>query len=193
VSAEDNSTHSSQPMNMTKPFCQIVNLDEEQLLIYRYTLVIVQYIIPVCVISFVYIQVNLMNEMNEDYCEPRAITIDFSLFLHVKMAVKLWGSKTPGNAQDLRDITLLKNKKKVIKMLVIVVVSFCVAWFPLQTYNIVNVTLPEVNEYRHIHIIWFCCDWLAMSNSCYNPFIYGIYNVSRFCQIHFPRAFRHSH
>lgn len=96
------------------------------------------------------------------------------------MAVKLWGSKTPGNAQDLRDITLLKNKKKVIKMLVIVVVSFCVAWFPLQTYNILNVTWPEINEYRHINIIFLCCDWLAMSNSCYNPFIYGIYNVRKF-------------
>lgn len=94
------------------------------------------------------------------------------------MAVKLWGSKTPGNAQDVRDINLLKNKKKVIKMLVIVVVSFCVAWFPLQLYNVLQVTWPEINEYRYINIIWLCCDWLAMSNSCYNPFIYGIYNVS---------------
>lgn len=95
------------------------------------------------------------------------------------MAVKLWGSKTPGNAQDVRDLNLLKNKKKVIKMLVIVVVLFCVAWFPLQLYNVLQVTWPEINEYQHINIIWLCCDWLAMSNSCYNPFIYGIYNVSQ--------------
>lgn len=105
-------------------------------------------------------------------------------------------------------------------MLVIVVVLFCVAWFPLQMYNVLQVningvyyplpdktniegekgraitqlmyllaffflryvlqvTWPEVNEYQHINIIWLCFDWLAMSNSCYNPFIYGIYNVSR--------------
>lgn len=106
------------------------------------------------------------------------------LFFQLKMAVKLWGSKTPGNAQDVRDFNLLKNKKKVIKMLVIVVVLFCVAWFPLQMYNILNVTWPEVNEYRHINIIWLCFDWLAMSNSCYNPFIYGIYNVSIIKEIH---------
>jgi 7 transmembrane receptor (rhodopsin family) len=96
----------------------------------------------------------------------------------MQMAVKLWGSKTPGNAQDLRDITLLKNKKKVIKMLVIVVVLFGVAWFPFQMYFIIDVTIPEINYYQHINIIYFGCDWLAMSNSCYNPFIYGIYNVS---------------
>lgn len=29
------------------------------------------------------------------------------------MAVRLWGSKTPGNAQDTRDITLMRNKKRV--------------------------------------------------------------------------------
>ncbi|CRK91705.1 CLUMA_CG005351, isoform A [Clunio marinus] len=146
---KDNSTNVTLfTPNITKPFCQIVNLNDAEMLVYRYTLVLVQYIIPVCVISFVYIQ----------------------------MAIKLWGSKTPGNAQDVRDFNLLKNKKKVIKMLVIVVVLFCVAWFPLQMYNILQVTYPEINEYRHINIIWLCFDWLAMSNSCYNPFIYGIYN-----------------
>lgn len=29
------------------------------------------------------------------------------------MAVRLWGSKTPGNAQDTRDVTLMRNKKRV--------------------------------------------------------------------------------
>ncbi|KAL7019195.1 hypothetical protein ACKWTF_011042 [Chironomus riparius] len=137
--------------NITKPFCQNVNLSEIEMLAYKYVLVLVQYIIPVCVISFVYIQ----------------------------MAIKLWGSKTPGNAENSRDLNLLKNKKKVIKMLLIVVILFCLAWFPLQLYNVLNVTWPSINEYRHINIIFLCCDWLAMSNSCYNPFIYGIYNVSR--------------
>lgn len=66
-------------------------------------------------------------------------------------------------------------------MLVIVVVLFGVCWLPLQMYNILQVTWPQINSYRYINIIWFFCDWLAMSNSCYNPFIYGIYNVSISC------------
>lgn len=94
------------------------------------------------------------------------------------MAVKLWGSKTPGNAQNERDKALLRNKKKVVKMLVIVVLLFGFCWLPLQTYHILEVSWSDINTYRYINIIWFCCDWLAMSNSCYNPFIYGIYNVS---------------
>uniref|UniRef100_A0A182X431 G-protein coupled receptors family 1 profile domain-containing protein n=1 Tax=Anopheles quadriannulatus TaxID=34691 RepID=A0A182X431_ANOQN len=142
--------------NITVPFCKVVNFEHGEIQLYRYVLVLVQYFVPLFVISFVYIQ----------------------------MALRLWGSKTPGNAQDSRDITMLKNKKKVIKMLIIVVALFGVCWFPLQLYNILHVTWPEINEYRFINIIWFVCDWLAMSNSCYNPFIYGIYNEK------FKREFR---
>ncbi|XP_058833579.1 RYamide receptor-like isoform X2 [Topomyia yanbarensis] len=143
-------------VNTTKPFCQVVNFEESEMLLYRYILTLVQYFVPLFVISFVYIQ----------------------------MAFRLWGSKTPGNAQDSRDLTMLKNKKKVIKMLIIVVALFGICWFPLQLYNILHVTWPDVNKYRYINIIWFVCDWLAMSNSCYNPFIYGIYNEK------FKREFR---
>ncbi|EDX09320.1 RYamide receptor isoform X2 [Drosophila simulans] len=140
---ENNETY-----NVTRPFCMNKNLSDDQLQSFRYTLVFVQYLVPFCVISFVYIQ----------------------------MAVRLWGTRAPGNAQDSRDITLLKNKKKVIKMLIIVVIIFGLCWLPLQLYNILYVTIPEINDYHFISIVWFCCDWLAMSNSCYNPFIYGIYN-----------------
>nr|XP_036671795.1 RYamide receptor [Drosophila suzukii]XP_036671796.1 RYamide receptor [Drosophila suzukii] len=138
----------NETFNVTRPFCTNKNLSDDQLQSFRYSLVFVQYLVPFCVISFVYIQ----------------------------MAVRLWGTRAPGNAQDSRDITLLKNKKKVIKMLIIVVVIFGLCWLPLQLYNILYVTIPEINDYHFISIVWFCCDWLAMSNSCYNPFIYGIYN-----------------
>lgn len=63
-------------------------------------------------------------------------------------------------------------------MLIIVVLLFGICWCPLQVYNILQVTWDSVNLYKYINIVWFCSDWLAMSNSCYNPFIYGIYNVN---------------
>jgi leucokinin receptor len=52
---------------------------------YRLVLVSLQYLIPLCIISCAY----------------------------TRMALRLWGSKTPGNAQDSRDANLMKNKKKV--------------------------------------------------------------------------------
>lgn len=38
---------------------------------------------------------------------------------------------------------------------------------------------PARRSYRYINVIWFFSHWLAMSNSCVNPFIYAIYTVSR--------------
>lgn len=63
-------------------------------------------------------------------------------------------------------------------MLIIVVLLFGICWCPLQVYHILQVTWESVGHYKYINIVWFCSDWLAMSNSCYNPFIYGIYNVN---------------
>lgn len=92
------------------------------------------------------------------------------------MAVALWSSRTPGAAQLDRDRQMMNNKKKVIKMLMMVVALFTLAWLPLQLYDVLNQIFKEINEYPYINIIWFCMHWLAMSNSCYNPFIYLLLN-----------------
>lgn len=55
------------------------------MLTYRALLGFLQYLTPLSIISCVY----------------------------TRMALKLWGSKAPGNAQDSRDANLMKNKKKV--------------------------------------------------------------------------------
>jgi leucokinin receptor len=68
-----------------KPFCHNVNLSDDAMLSYRVVLLVLQYLTPLCIISCVY----------------------------TRMALTLWGSKTPGNAQSSRDATLMKNKKKV--------------------------------------------------------------------------------
>jgi len=140
-----------------KPFCYIdfsyneTHMDEFKMDLFKYystSLLTVQYFLPMAIISVAY----------------------------SRIAFRLWGSKTPGAAQDERDHIILANKKKVIKMLLIVVCIFSVCWLPWQTYMVGIHIYPEINEYRYINIIFFCCHWLAMSNSCYNPFIYGVYS-----------------
>jgi len=128
--------------------CIPVNIDIEYFMWYKNFLCLVQYFIPLILISGAYI----------------------------RMAVALWSSKTPGAAQLERDIAVMNNKKKVIKMLMLVVALFTLAWLPLQIYDVANQIFVEINYYPYINIIWFCCHWLAMSNSCYNPFIYLLCN-----------------
>ncbi|XP_063839666.1 RYamide receptor-like [Ostrinia nubilalis] len=131
-----------------KPFCAPSEFGLHSLAIYRLILYIFQYVIPLCVITFAY----------------------------AHMAMKLWGARAPGTALESRDANHMKNKKKVIKMLVLVVALFALCWLPLQSYMLLQSFFPSINEYRYINVIFFCFDWLAMSNSCYNPFIYAIYN-----------------
>ncbi|KAM3962347.1 neuropeptide receptor A23 [Aphomia sociella] len=131
-----------------KAFCSPSEFGSNSLAIYRLILYIFQYVIPLCVITFAY----------------------------AHMSMKLWGARAPGNALETRDANHMKNKKKVIKMLVLVVALFAICWLPLQSYMMLQSFFPSINEYRYINVIFFCFDWLAMSNSCYNPFIYAIYN-----------------
>ncbi|XP_042874663.1 substance-K receptor-like isoform X2 [Penaeus japonicus] len=140
----------------SKPYCSPVNIDTVVMWAYSHVMVGLQFFVPLGIISFAYI----------------------------RMGWELWGAQTPGNAEDARDAHVLKNKKRVIKMLFMVVALFAFCWAPLQTYHVLQEIYPDINKYRFINIIWFCCHWLAMGNSCCNPFIYAIYNEK------FKREFR---
>ena len=96
---------------------------------------------------------------------------------YLKMGMRLWWTITPGQADQLRDDKILRNKKKVLHMMLIVVVVFSLCWAPWQSYSLTSIVYPAVNEWRYVNIMFFIFHWLAMSNSCYNPFIYGIYSV----------------
>nr|UXG49835.1 leucokinin receptor [Aplysia californica] len=124
-------------------------------LVYNTIMVSLQYLLPLTVITFC-------------YC---------------RIAWRIWGSRRPGahvTSEDVRG----RNKRKVVKMMIIVVCLFVLCWLPLQTYNMVQRWWVEINYYTYINIIWFASNWLAMSNSCYNPFIYGLLNEK------FKREFR---
>ena len=60
-------------------------MDQHLYSTYLHLLVGIQYFVPLFIISFAY----------------------------VKIGRNLWGSRTPGNAEDARDAHVLKNKKKV--------------------------------------------------------------------------------
>ena len=60
-------------------------MSEVTMMTYRLVIVLVQYLTPLCIISFAY----------------------------ARMALRLWGSRAPGIAQESRDANLMRNKKKV--------------------------------------------------------------------------------
>ncbi|XP_076072407.1 substance-P receptor-like [Mytilus galloprovincialis] len=118
--------------------------------LYGAYLIILQYVVPLSIITFSYIRITCRK----------------------------WGNALQGNETCLpRGRARNTNRKKVVKMLIIVVCLFAFCWLPVQIYNLLLVVYKDkVNKFEYIKIIWLCSNWLAMSNACYNPFIYGLLN-----------------
>ncbi|XP_064459129.1 RYamide receptor-like [Ornithodoros turicata] len=134
--------------NVDRPFCHNALWDPFAWKVYNHGLVCVQYFLPLIAVCYTY----------------------------GKILRRLRRSRAPGNTEIVRDANILRNKRKVIKMMAVLVTTFAMCWLPYQSYNLLSDLYPEINTYRYINVIWFSCHWLAMSNSCYNPFIYAIYS-----------------
>lgn len=133
-----------------RKMCVVKWPSEDFRIFYCVYLILLQYLVPLSIITFSYIRITC----------------------------RVWGSRLPGNETCVqRGRARNNNRKKVVKMLIIVVCLFAFCWLPLQIYSILFALYDDdINEFKHINIIWLCSNWLAMSNACYNPFIYGLLN-----------------
>ncbi|KAK3090616.1 hypothetical protein FSP39_013157 [Pinctada imbricata] len=70
------------------------------------------------------------------------IIINFSYF---RIVHRIWGNKAPGHGMDRRDNIRARNRKKVVKMLIIVVCLFVLCWLPFHVYNFLSELYPDIN------------------------------------------------
>jgi hypothetical protein len=127
--------------------CQTNGLYPSVQTIYNIATLAVIYFIPLCVLSIVYI----------------------------RLGWQLHQSRAPGEAHSERDARIKKSKQKVIKMCFIVVIMFGVCWFPMQIYiNILRPYLDQIFDQKYVPHFYFAFHLMSMSNSCLNPFIYGV-------------------
>uniref|UniRef100_A0A8C6T410 Neuromedin-K receptor n=1 Tax=Neogobius melanostomus TaxID=47308 RepID=A0A8C6T410_9GOBI len=103
------------------------------------------------------------------------------------VGVTLWGGEIPGDSCDNYH-GQLQAKRKVVKMMIIVVVTFALCWLPYHVYFIVTGLNKELGRWKYIQQVYLSVLWLAMSSTMYNPIIYCCLN-SRF-RAGFKRAFR---
>uniref|UniRef100_A0A8C0CUG4 G protein-coupled receptor 83 n=1 Tax=Balaenoptera musculus TaxID=9771 RepID=A0A8C0CUG4_BALMU len=87
---------------------------------------------------------------------------------YARVAKKLWLRNTIGDVTTEQYLALRRKKKKTIKMLMLVVVLFALCWFPLNCY----VLLLSSKVIHTSNALYFAFHWIAMSSTCYNPFIY---------------------
>ena len=69
-------------------------------------------------------------------------------------------------------------------MLMVVVTVFAICWLPLHAFILLIDFRPDLTEYENISqkhffvAVYSAVHWLAMSNSCVNPIIYGFLHDS---------------
>ncbi|KAM9439409.1 G-protein coupled receptor 83-like [Clarias gariepinus] len=90
------------------------------------------------------------------------------------VARRLWRRNAIGDVTSEQYFLQRRKRKRTIKMLVLVVLVFAVCWFPLNCY----VVLLSSHAIHSNNAAYFSFHWLAMSSTCYNPFIYCWLNQS---------------
>ncbi|XP_032872029.1 probable G-protein coupled receptor 83 [Amblyraja radiata] len=86
----------------------------------------------------------------------------------VAVSNKQWLRKTIGAITVTQATTQRRRKMRTIKMIVLLVVTFALCWFPLNVYTI----LLSDQRVQFNNTLYFAFHWVAVSSTCCNPFIY---------------------
>ncbi|XP_049421549.1 substance-K receptor isoform X1 [Epinephelus fuscoguttatus] len=97
----------------------------------------------------------------------------------------LWGGRIPGEATEHYH-SQITAKRKVVKMMVVVVVTFALCWLPYHIYFILGSFNRDIYKKQYIQQVYLAIFWLAMSSTMYNPIIYCCLNQR------FRAGFRHA-
>lgn len=89
----------------------------------------------------------------------------------------------PGTKSARKEEIDRERKKRTNRMLISMVTIFGICWLP---FNVINVIHDFVGDsWRHFHLWFFLSHLLAMSSTCYNPFLYAWLNEN------FRKEFKH--
>ena len=110
----------------------------------------------------------------------------FQVILRLRERAKL----KPGTRSAKRRELESQRNKRTNCMLIAMVVIFGGCWLPLNMTNLLS-DLVSLHCWSYYHLTFFLCHLLAMSSTCYNPFLYGWLNsafrkefraISKCCQ-----------
>lgn len=91
---------------------------------------------------------------------------------YTSVACRLWRHNAIGDTTTAQHAAQRRKRRRTLTLLLLVVGAFAVCWFPLNCY----VVLLSSHAIASSNALYFLFHWLAMSSTCYNPFIYCCLN-----------------
>lgn len=113
--------------------------------VYNVFLLLIQYFIPLLILTVCYARIGLVLRRN----------------------------KAPGESIEKRDAKMSQSKKRVLKMCFVMVLTFMIFWAPLQFLNVYRFYDEQIAYSKYFGDIFFVCHLFAVSRSFINPFIYA--------------------
>ncbi|EDO34996.1 predicted protein, partial [Nematostella vectensis] len=105
-----------------------------------------------------------------------AIPLTFITCLYACVIRKVWIRQVPGNVTRANQRLEGDMKKRVLKMLITVVVTFALCWLPFHIYLLLVNFYYGIYSCQISHIVLFVGLFLGHANSAINPWIYFMFN-----------------
>ncbi|KAG7199190.1 hypothetical protein KM043_018065 [Ampulex compressa] len=99
-------------------------------------------------------------------------------FCYVCVSIKLndRARSKPGSKTGKREEADRERKRRTNRMLIAMVTIFGISWLPLNIVNVVDDFYSPANDWSYYRLCFFMTHCLAMSSTCYNPFLYAWLN-----------------
>ncbi|XP_017779804.1 PREDICTED: prolactin-releasing peptide receptor-like [Nicrophorus vespilloides] len=99
-------------------------------------------------------------------------------FCYVRVSIKLndRAKSKPGSKSSKKEEADRERKRRTNRMLIAMVVIFLVSWLPLNLFNVVYDFYGHLNDWSYYFLCFFMVHSVAMSSTCYNPFLYAWLN-----------------
>ncbi|EFN78163.1 Prolactin-releasing peptide receptor [Harpegnathos saltator] len=99
-------------------------------------------------------------------------------FCYVCVSIKLndRARSKPGSKSSKREEADRERKRRTNRMLIAMVAIFGISWLPLNIINVVEDFYSPANDWSYYRLCFFMTHCLAMSSTCYNPFLYAWLN-----------------
>ncbi|KAG5882218.1 hypothetical protein JTB14_012468 [Gonioctena quinquepunctata] len=99
-------------------------------------------------------------------------------FCYICVSIKLndRARSKPGSKNSRKEEADRDRKRRTNRMLIAMVAVFLISWLPLNSINIVNDFYLQMQDWAFYHLTFFVTHAIAMSSTCYNPFLYAWLN-----------------
>ncbi|XP_073947571.1 prolactin-releasing peptide receptor-like [Choristoneura fumiferana] len=82
----------------------------------------------------------------------------------------------PGSKNSKKEDAERERKRRTNRMLIAMVAIFGLSWLPLNLINISCDFYSLTEDWRYYMVLFFFAHFIAMSSTCYNPFLYAWLN-----------------